>query len=80
MIRMSAIQGRKERLELIIQTLRENNGSMLYPELYSHFVMSVTRRKFWEYLNELRHAKLIEFPALFPAENSLVIKLVEKTK
>jgi hypothetical protein len=72
---------RIEKLEYLLQVLREHGGSMKFPELFNEFLaIGTTRRTFWEYLHVLRAARKIDYNTFFAYEEKLEIKLVKEEK
>jgi len=73
---------RKEKLQEILKILSENEGKMKYGELHGKIASKygITKRTFDGYLETLKAAKKIDYPAIYHVltENSQIIILLSK--
>jgi hypothetical protein len=75
---MSTTKGRRENLQKVLQLLSENDGKMKFRDLYKEFVLDVTQKTFWDYLESLRSAGKIEIGfARIGSEDETEITLVK---
>lgn len=70
---------RKERIEKVLDILRENNGEMEFKDIYGEMALTygLTKRTFSSYLDALKAAGKIDYPeiVLIAREDEFVIKL-----
>lgn len=75
-------KGRLEKLNIILDMLRKNNGTIKFGELYGQFALEhgTTERTFWEYLETLKMGGKIDYPRTYviAMKENLEIKLLEK--
>ena len=77
---MRTPRGRINRLNEILDTLKENNGKLTFGKLFGHFALNygTTKRTFMDYLDTLRLTGKISYSEkiLFHKRNETIIELV----